>query len=113
MEVWRNSHAEVRRHFPRHKGRELHSYVIRCMIDRQVQDVITTSAEFIHDAGVRSVDDVRQQKKPLIRYSVSLLKANQALRKFLYKNLYYHPRVATANDRACLWLKNVFERYIR
>ncbi|MEI9892478.1 MAG: deoxyguanosinetriphosphate triphosphohydrolase [Chthoniobacter sp.] len=113
LEVWRHSHAEVRRHFPQLRGRELHSYVIRCMIDRQVQDVITTSDEFITDAGVQSADDVRRQKKPLIRYSLSLLKANEALRKFLYKNLYYHPRVAGANERACELLKNVFALYLQ
>src|SRR5450432_3813199 len=58
LEVWRHSHAEVRRHFPKLRGRELHSYVIRCIIDRQVQDVITTSDEFISDADVQSVNDV-------------------------------------------------------
>jgi len=113
LEVWRDSHAEVRRHFPKLRGRELHSYVIRCMIDRQVQDVITTSAEFISDSGVQSVTEVRRQKKPLIRYSLSLLRANEALRKFLYKNLYYHPSVAGANERACELLKNVFELYLK
>ncbi|HSI12042.1 MAG TPA: deoxyguanosinetriphosphate triphosphohydrolase [Chthoniobacter sp.] len=113
LEVWQHSYAEVRRHFPRLRGKELYSYVIRCIIDRQVQDVITTSEEFIHDAGVQSADDVRRQKKPLIRYSLSLLKANQTLRKFLYKNLYYHPKVASANDRACGLLKDVFELYLR
>ena len=112
LEVWRQSHDEVRRHFPRLRGKELHRYVIRCIIDRQVQDVITTSDEFISDAGVQTAEAVRRQKKPLIRYSLALLKANQALRKFLYKNLYYHPRVATANERACKLLKNVFERYL-
>ncbi|MDR3401615.1 MAG: deoxyguanosinetriphosphate triphosphohydrolase [Chthoniobacter sp.] len=113
LEVWRHSLAEVRRHFPKLRGRELHSYVIRCMIDRQVQDVVETSEEFINDAGVQSADDVRRQKKPLIRYSLSLLKANEALRKFLYKNLYYHPRVASANERACELLKNVFQLYLK
>ena len=113
MEVWQHSYEEVRRHFPKLKGRELHSYVIRCIIDRQVQDVIATSAEMIEDAGVQSVDEVRQQKKPLIRYSLPLLTANRALRKFLYKNLYYHPTVAGANERACGALKNVFEAYLK
>ena len=113
LEVWQHSYAEVRRHFPKLRGKELYSYVIRCIIDRQVQDVITTSEEFINDAGVQNTEDVRKQKKPLIRYSLSLLKANQTLRKFLYKNLYYHPKVASANDRACGLLKDVFGLYLR
>ena len=75
--------------------------------------MIATSDELISTSRVRSVDAVRRQKKPLIRYSLSLLKANKALRKFLYKNLYYHPRVATANQRACELLKSVFDAYLR
>jgi dGTPase len=113
LEVWQHSYEEVRRHFPKLRGKELNSYVIRCIIDRQVQDVIATSADFIASARVQSVDEVRRQKKPLIRYSLPLLKANRILRKFLYKNLYYHPRVAGANQRACLSLKNVFQAYLK
>lgn len=113
LEVWQHSREEVRRHFPRLRGKELHAYIIRCMIDRQVQDVIATSADLIATAGVTSADEVRRQKKPLIRYSLPLLKANQALRKFLYKNLYYHPRVAGANQRACALLRDVFQAYIK
>ncbi len=113
LEVWQHSYEEVRRHFPKLRGRDLHSYVIRCIIDRQVQDVITTSAELIGDAGIQHADDARRQKKPLIRYSVRLLQGNRALRKFLYKNLYYHPSVAGANQRACALLKNVFAAYLK
>ena len=113
MEVWQESHADVTRHFPKLKGRALHGYVIRCIIDRQVQDVIATSAELIAASGVASADDVRREKKPLIRYSQPLLLANRALRKFLYANLYYHPTVAGANARACQHLRDVFTAYLR
>jgi dGTPase len=40
------------------------------------------------------------------------VQANRKLRKFLYQNLYYHPRVADVNRAACLMLKNVFNAYI-
>ncbi|MEA3212465.1 MAG: dGTPase [Chthoniobacter sp.] len=113
LEIWQHSFDEVSHHFPKLKGRQLHSYIIRCIIDREVQDVIRTSSEMIVAAGVASADDVRAQKKPLIRYSLPLLQANRALRKFLYKNLYYHARVASANERACQLLRNVFQAYLR
>ena len=102
----------MRTHFPELTGKDLRSYVIRCIIDRQVQDVIATSAELIAAAKVASADEVRRQPQPLIRYSAALLQANRALRKFLYANLYYHPRVAGANQRACALLKDVFEAYL-
>ena len=113
MEVWQHSHAEVCRHFPKLKGRALHGYVIRCIIDHQVQDVIATSARLIAASGVASAEEVRREKKPLIRYSQPLLRANRALRKFLYANLYYHPTVAGANQRACQLLRDVFTAYLR
>jgi dGTPase len=41
-----------------------------------------------------------------------LLEANRELRKFLYQNVYYHPRVAEVNQRACEMLRKVFEKFV-
>ncbi len=112
LEVWRESFDHVRSHFPALKGEGLATYVIRCIIDRQVEDVVISSAKWIEAAGVRTADDARRWKKPLIRYSAHRLQANRKLRKFLYGNLYFHPRVAEVNKRACLMLKNVFKAYM-
>ena len=108
LEVWEHSYKHVRRHFPTLKGTDLTTYVIRCIIDREVQDVIETSAAAIEKSGVQTATEVRFQKKPLIRYSPTLRRANSELRKFLYKNLYYHPQVACVNQRACGLLRDVF-----
>ncbi|MDQ3625072.1 MAG: deoxyguanosinetriphosphate triphosphohydrolase [Verrucomicrobiota bacterium] len=113
LEVWQESYDDVRRHFPKLRGPELNRYVIRCIIDRQVQDVIGTSARAIRLAGVQSAGEVRRQRKTLIRYSARLQRGNLKLRRFLYKHLYYHPRIATANQRACRYLKEVFDAYLK
>ncbi len=112
LDVWAESEAQVRQHFPKLKGKELASYIIRCLIDRQVEDVITASAGAIAKAGVESAEDVRRQPRALIRYSDSLRRANAKLRKFLYANLYYHETVAGVNKRACELLSHVFESYL-
>jgi dGTPase len=112
LSVWRDTESEVKTHFPRLKGTALHGYVIRCMIDRQVADVIKTSAARIEKSKIGSADDARRHAEPLIAYSKTLLKGNQQLRRFLYKNLYFHPRVAGANQRACELLRDVFSRYL-
>jgi dGTPase len=113
LDVWRHSHEEVRCDFPRLSGPELNGYVIRCIIDRQVQDVIASSAQAIAASRVQSPADVRRRPRPLIRYSPGLRIANRALRKFLYANLYYNPGVAIMNRRACRMLRDVFNLYIR
>ncbi len=111
-EVWRNSHRAVLARYTGVREPELHQLIIRDIIDREVHDLVATSAESIAESGVQSADDVRWQTAPLIRYSDELAKANRALRKFLYQNVYYHPRVAEVNRRACEMLRRVFEAYL-
>jgi dGTPase len=111
-EVWRGSHRAVLGRYPDAREPELHRLIIRDIIDVQVRDVIITSAQSIAHAGVQSADAVRGQAAPLICYSDDLLRANRALRKFLYQNVYYHPRVAGVNRRACEMLRKVFETYL-
>src|SRR5436305_8173224 len=110
--VWQRSHRAVLRRYPEAREPELHKLIIRDIIDLEVQDVVTTSAQAIVDAGVQSADEVRKQQAPLIRYSDYLLEANRELRRFLYENVYYHPRVAAVNQRACEMLRKVFEAYV-
>ncbi len=110
--VWRRSHRVVISRYPDAREPELHKLIIRDIIDAEVRDLITTSARVIVDAGVQSADGVRRQPAPLIRYSDELFEANRALRKFLYANVYYHPRVAEVNQSACEMLRKVFEAYI-
>src|SRR5437016_9689842 len=110
--VWQRSHRAVLARYPDAREPELNKLIIRDIIDVQVQDVVTTSAQSISKAGVQSADEVRRQPASLIRYSDELLEANRELRRFLYQNVYYHPRVAEVNQRACEMLRKVFEAYI-
>jgi len=111
-EVWRTSHRAVVARYTETREPELHKLTIRNIIDREVHDLVATSAESIAESAVQSADDVRLQTAPLIRYSDELAEANRALRKFLYQNVYYHPRVAEVNRRACEMLLRVFEAYL-
>ena len=110
--VWRRSQESVVARYPDIREPELHKIIIRDIIDVQVCDLIATSAEAIANASVRSADEVRRQPVPLVSYSEGLLQANRELRRFLYKNVYYHPRVAEVNRQACEMLRLVFEAYV-
>ena len=111
-DVWKRSQRDVLSRYPDAREPELHKLIIRNIIDVQVQDVVANSAKSIASANPKNADDVRKQPAPLIRYSEQLHKANASLRKFLYANVYYHPRVAEVNERACEMLKKVFEGYV-
>jgi len=110
--VWRRSQESVVARYPDVREPELHKIIIRDIIDVQVRDVIATSAAAIAHAGILRADEARRQATPLVSYSEGLLQANRELRRFLYKNVYYHPRVAEVNQRACEMLRSVFEAYV-
>ena len=111
-EVWHRSHSTVLARYGGGRDPEIHKLIIRDIIDNEVHDLVATSAKSIAESGVQSADDVRRQPAPLIRYSDELTKANRALREFLYRNVYYHPRVSEVNRRACEMLRRVFEAYL-
>lgn len=110
--VWRSSQESVMARYPDVREPDLHKIIIRDLIDAQVRDVIATSAAAIAGAAIRSADEARRQPAPLVSYSDGLWQANRELRRFLYKNVYYHPRVAEVNRRACEMLRSVFEAYV-
>jgi dGTPase len=111
--VWRRSHERVAARHSQLLGSELHKNIIRDIIDLQVRDVVSTSAQAIAIAAPVTPAEARQTSPALIRYSDDLRVANSALREFLYANVYYHPRVAEVNRRACEMLRSVFEAYLR
>ncbi|HTG45452.1 MAG TPA: deoxyguanosinetriphosphate triphosphohydrolase [Verrucomicrobiae bacterium] len=87
-------------------------FIIRCIIDGQVTDVVETTEKHIRDAKVDSADAVRLQPKPLVRYSLKRRALNLELRAYLYANLYYNPVVHEPNRRAVRMLEELFEYYL-
>jgi dGTPase len=111
-EVWQRSLRAVLARYPHAREPELHKLIIREIIDMEVRDLVSTSAKSIADAGVQHADEARHKPEPLIRYSDDLFQANHGLRKFLYQNVYYDPRVSEVNKRACEMLRQVFQTYL-
>src|ERR1051325_8246517 len=62
-------------------------FIIRCIIDGQVRDLVQTTEKRILASNVRSADAVRRQSRPLVRYSPERRGLNLELRDYLYRNL--------------------------
>lgn len=87
-------------------------FIIRCVIDTQVKDVVTATERRIRASGVRSANDVRRWPKPLVRYSPIRGRLNLELREYLYANLYYNPVVREPNLCAVQMLEELFHFYL-
>lgn len=112
VDVWKGAARAVKKKFGRLPAESRRYYTIREIIDGQVTDVVTTTEERLKATGVKSADAVRANRRPLVTYSLERKRQNQELRRFLYKNLYYHPVVAEPNTRAIRMLGEVFNYYI-
>lgn len=111
LEIWSDVRKSIKKGKRAMTAAEQHRFVIRCIVNREVDDLVRASAAAIGKSGVRTVDEARRQKRPLIRYSEDLLRQNRQLRKFLYRNFYHHPEVAAVNESACELLHDMF-RYL-
>ena len=110
--MWAEARSLAEPQFRHFKPHEQRGYIIRCIVNREVEDVVVNSARAIQKAGVASVDAVREQPNNLIGFSAELRRQNAALRKFLFKNLYFNPKVAEANRRGCGLLESFFNRIV-
>ena len=112
LEIWQEVSAKVDAEFPNLSGDLYYRYVIRTLIDTQVERLVTETKRRLEESGVQSVDDVRRHTEPLVGYDPDLKRANLQLRAFLYKNLYYHPNVSGPNKVACEKIETVFHHYL-
>ena len=97
---------------PTLQGRRLLFESIRLMLSDQVYDVIDTTRESIREAGVGSADDVRALGVPLVAFSADMKSQSQALKSFLFRNLYRHPQVVDTTERAARVVTELFSLYL-
>jgi dGTPase len=112
LELWRDAAAEAEFQSGgslRTAGpRTLRKFILRCLINREVEDLVSTSRAMIADSGVTSATKVRQHPTRLVAYSPELKAHNILLRRYLFENFYRHSEVNEANDTACLLMEEVF-----
>ena len=109
--LWKKCAEFVDSHYTGIEGKRRRAYIVRTLIDHQVADLVAATSTRIEKSGVGDADEVRRLTDHLVGYSHTLRDANRQLRKFLYKNLYYHENVATANAHGSKVISEVFNLY--
>lgn len=110
--IWAEARMLAEQEFRRLDPTERRGYIIRCIMNHEVEDLVIHSSRAIAAAKLRSVADVRKQKRRLIQFSPATRAGNAALKKFLYQNLYFNPAVAEANQRGSAMLEALFGRFL-
>ncbi len=83
---------EVRSRFAEVDPYRLIGELVRTQIGEMVSDVIAETRRRIVDSGVKSVDDVRAAGQCLVGFSPNMRDHERVLKRFMYAELYHHPR---------------------
>jgi len=103
---------EVLRKWPRLDAKRLRHTVIRGMLNHFVSDIIASTLAAIEELGIASLEDVRRQRRPLLRFTPEVQAAHLELKRILRHELYEHPKVMEMAARSQAIVRDLFEIYM-
>ncbi len=93
---------------PRDRLRRLVPELVRHQIGRMVDDLLAETRARLAAAAPQSVADVRAAGRTLAGFSAAMLTETQALKAFLRRHMYSHPRVSALRDPSHLVVAGLF-----
>jgi dGTPase len=101
----------ARREFPDVAPKRLASELIRSQIGVMVNDLVAETRARIAESGVGDVADIRAAGRALVGFSEEMRIEERDLKRFMYANLYHHPRQLAAADAAHGIVQGLFAAY--
>ncbi len=102
--------AEIDARYPGlERPRVIHE-LIRRVITRMVEDVVAETGRRLSALAPADADAIRFAGAPVVAFSPRAAEADQAIKAFLYPNVYRHPRVMRIRSEADQVLRDLFAR---
>ncbi len=102
----------VSRLYPQLEDRRVIHETVRRMINYLIVDLVETSQSRIRDAGITTIDEVRDFPQPLIVHSDRVSEESLELKQFLRHNLYSHYRVLRMSKKAARVISALFNVFL-
>jgi dGTPase len=110
--LFRRHYTQVRHADPEAPRRVLIHETVRAMVNEVVTDLVETTRQRLRTRRIASAAQVRAESRPLIAMSPRMAAQHLALKRFLHRHLYRHPRVIDVTSRAQVMLTAVFQRFL-
>jgi dGTPase len=104
-------HGQVVQMHPALLGRRVLFEVIRQMLSAQVFDVIDATRAALKAHHISTPEDVRYAPL-LVQFSAAMGAETQAVKSWLFRNLYRHQQVTQTTDNAKLVIRTLFAAYM-
>lgn len=86
--------------------------LIRRLITRMIDDVVTASSRRLGELPALSPRDVRAAAEPLVAFSAEMAQADAAIKAFLYPRLYRHSRIVRVTSEAKDVVRDLFRYFL-
>jgi dGTPase len=110
--LWRDHYRDLEQRYPNGTVDQLQRKAISSLIGRMIIELVEHSAASIWEAGIETLGDVRQQPKLLIGMTDDFHGAALRLKKYLFDNLYRHPKVNRMGEESEMVIEYLFESYL-
>jgi dGTPase len=102
---------EVREQYPGIDPARLTHELVRRLIGRLIEDVVTESRRRIFTAAPTSSDEVRAAGTAMVGFSAMMASTDRAIKEFLWTHMYRHPRVIDVMTPAEEVVRDLFARF--
>ncbi|WP_431275383.1 deoxyguanosinetriphosphate triphosphohydrolase [Variovorax ureilyticus] len=111
LDLFERYRREALAEYPELHGRRVLYEAIRRMLSAQVYDVIDATSVAIRSAGPSNAEAARKAG-PLVLFGETMRRESSELKRFLFRNLYRHPRVSATTDQAKDVVRALFDAYL-
>jgi dGTPase len=93
-------YREVEQIYPEAAAKLKFNETVKKILNRFVDDLIRNTQRRVDEAGIQSLDDVRNYPERLAAFSATVDSEREQSKDFLYENLYFSPSLADEKDDA-------------
>ncbi|MGA2989436.1 MAG: deoxyguanosinetriphosphate triphosphohydrolase [Candidatus Korobacteraceae bacterium] len=112
VRVFEGFYRELERKHPQAKTKLKFNEALKRMLDHLVTDLIETTAGRLRQAGVRTLDDIRNRPERLAAFSAEAGVERNELKQFLYETLYYSPELRPEKADAQQVVTELFDYWV-
>ena len=98
--VFERFFPEVQQLYPDAPDKLKFNETLKRVLNRFVDDLIKTTQKRVNEAGIRTLEDIRNRPERLAVFSPAVEADRKQSKEFLYENLYYSPSLADEKDDA-------------
>jgi len=100
VDIFGRCFAEVQKLYPTAAEKLQFNEALKRVFDRQVGDLIENTRARVTEAGMHSVEAIRQYPARLAGFSTEVEQERRQLKDFLYENLYFSPALEGEKEDA-------------